>query len=109
MRAEIPNTGGKLKPEMFVNVSIKVPLGNQLSAPIDAILNTGTRQLAFVEVAEGEFEPREIKVGHAADGYYEVLSGLKEGEAIVTQANFLIDSESRLRSTGSKASNGKPL
>jgi membrane fusion protein, copper/silver efflux system len=104
VRVEIPNTQGILRPEMFVNVLIKVPLGNQLSVPTDAVFDTGTRQLVFVEVAEGEFEPREIKVGQRAETYYEVLSGLEEGESIVTQANFLMDSESRLRATGAKAS-----
>lgn len=107
MRAEIPNEKGLLKPEMFVNVSIKVPLANELSVPSDAVFDTGLRQLVFVEVADGEFEPREVKVGRMAEGRYEVLSGLKEGEKVVTQANFLMDSESRLRAVGAKASQGK--
>ena len=104
VRAEIPNRDGKLKPEMFVNLAIRVPLGDALSIPSDAVFDTGTRQLVFVEEGEGEFEPREIKRGRQADGYYQVLSGLKEGEKVVTQANFLLDSESKLRATGVKAS-----
>ncbi len=107
-RAEIPNEKGVLKPEMFVNVSIKVELGRQLSVPAEAVFDTGKRQLVFVEVAEGEFEPREVKIGRLADGHYEILSGLKEGERVVTQANFLLDSESKLRATGTKAGEGRP-
>ncbi len=104
VRAEIPNERGILKPEMFVNVTIKAPLGEALTVPSDAILDTGTRQLAFVEIGDGTFDPREVKIGHLAEGYYEVLSGIKTGEQVVTQANFLLDSESKLRATGQKAS-----
>ncbi len=104
VRAEIPNEKGLLKPEMFVNVLIRVPLGRELSVPVDAVFDTGQRQLVFVEVADGEFEPREVKVGRTAEGHTEVLSGLKDGEKVVTQANFLMDSESKLRATGAAAS-----
>jgi Cu(I)/Ag(I) efflux system membrane fusion protein len=107
VRAEIPDERGQLKPEMFANVSIKIPLGERLAVPSDAVFDTGERQLVFVEIAEGEFDPREVKVGHLADGFYEILSGLKPGEKIVTQANFLLDSESKLRATGLKASQRK--
>lgn len=108
VRAEIPNEKGLLKPEMFVNVSIKVPLGRELSVPVDAVFDTGQRQLVFVEVADGEFEPREVRVGRVAEGHYEILSGLKDGEKVVTQANFLMDSESKLRATGAAASGAGP-
>jgi Cu(I)/Ag(I) efflux system membrane fusion protein len=107
VRAEIPNQQGQLKPEMFANVSIKIPLGERLAVPSDAVFDTGERQLVFVEIAEGEFDPREVKVGRLADGFYEILSGLRPGEKIVTQANFLLDSESKLRATGLKASQGQ--
>lgn len=108
VRAEIPNEKGMLKPEMFVNVSIRVPLGSEVSVPIDAVFDTGERQLVFVEAAEGEYEPRAVKVGHRAEGQYQILSGLKEGETVVTQANFLLDSESRLRATGAAAEKKQP-
>lgn len=108
VRAEIPNEKGALKPEMFVNVSIRVPLGSEVSVPIDAVFDTGERQLVFVEAAEGEYEPREVKVGHRADGQYQLLSGLEEGETVVTQANFLLDSESKLRATGAAAEKRQP-
>ncbi len=106
VRAEIANPKGRLKPEMFVDVSIKIPLGEQLAVPSEAVFDTGERKLVFVEIAEGEFDPREVVVGPLADGYYQILSGLKAGEKIVTQANFLLDSESKLRATGLKAGAG---
>jgi Cu(I)/Ag(I) efflux system membrane fusion protein len=108
VRAEVSDPQGQLKPEMFVNASIEVPLGEKLAVPIDAVLDTGERQTVFVEVSDGEFAPREVKVGRQADAEVEILSGLKAGEKIVTQANFLLDSESKLRAAGQKASEAKP-
>ena len=61
------------------------------------MIDTGTRQLVFVQTTPGQFDPREIQMGRQADGYYEVVSGLKEGEMVSTAANFLIDSESKLK------------
>jgi Cu(I)/Ag(I) efflux system membrane fusion protein len=106
VRAEISNPKGLLKPEMFVDVSILIPLGEQLAVPSEAVFDTGERKLVFVEIADGEFDPREVAVGPLADGYYQILSGLKAGEKIVTSANFLLDSESKLRATGLKAGAG---
>ncbi len=97
VRFEIPNPRGKLKPEMYANVEIKVRLGQKLVVPEEAIIDTGLRQMAIVDKGSGYFEPREVKVGAKADHYYEVISGLKAGERIVTSANFLIDSESKLK------------
>jgi Cu(I)/Ag(I) efflux system membrane fusion protein len=73
-------------------------LGEKLTVPEDAIMDTGERQMAFLAHPEGHFEPREVKVGARSGGYYEVLSGLEEGDVVVTSANFLIDAESRLKS-----------
>jgi Cu(I)/Ag(I) efflux system membrane fusion protein len=98
VRAEVPESAGKLKPEMFVNVIIKVDLGEVLTVPEEAVLDTGTRQLVFVKHGEKHFEPRTIKVGHKSDSYYEVIEGLTQGEEVVTSGNFLIDSESKLKS-----------
>lgn len=103
VRAKIPDPQGQLKPEMFVSASIEVPLGDKLSVPNDAVLDTGSRQSVFVETAEGEFAPREVKVGRQADDEVEILSGLKAGEKVVTSANFLLDSESKLRAAASEA------
>lgn len=97
VRIEVKNKDEALKPEMFVDVAIQVDLGTKLAIPEDAVLDTGERQLSFVDKGEGRIEPREIKVGYEADGYYEVLEGLSSGEKVISSANFLIDSESRLR------------
>ena len=97
VRFEIPNPHGKLKPEMYANVEIKVQLGRKLTVPEGAIIDTGIRQLAIIDKGSGYFEPREVKVGAKVDNYYEVIRGLKAGERVVTSANFLIDSESKLK------------
>jgi Cu(I)/Ag(I) efflux system membrane fusion protein len=97
VRFEIPNSHGRLKPEMYANVEIKVNLGQKLAVPEGAIIDTGVRQLAIVDKGSGYFEPREVKVGSKVDNFYEVIKGLKAGERVVTRANFLIDSESKLK------------
>jgi len=97
VRFEIPNPQGRLKPEMYANVEIKVHLGQKLAVPEGAIIDTGLRQIAIIDKGSGYFEPREVKVGTKVDNYYEVIKGLKAGERVVTSANFLIDSESKLK------------
>ncbi len=97
VRAEVPNPDGLLKPEMYVNAKIFVSLGNKLAVSEEAVMNTGERQLVFVMTKEGEYVPRELKLGQEANGYYEVVSGVSKGERVVTSANFLIDSESKLK------------
>jgi len=97
VRFELPNPHGKLKPEMYANVEIKVHLGQKLAVPEGAIIDTGLRQVAIVDKGSGYFEPRKVKVGSKVEGYYEVIEGLKAGERVVTSANFLIDSESNLK------------
>lgn len=97
VRLSVPNPGGRLKPQMFTNVDIKVTMGKRLAVPDDAVLNTGTRQIVYVDKGEGYFEPREVKLGVLADGYREVLSGLKGGEKVARSATFLIDSEAQLK------------
>jgi Cu(I)/Ag(I) efflux system membrane fusion protein len=97
VRFEFPNPHGKLKPEMYANVEIKVHMGQRLAVPEGAIIDTGIRQMAIIDKGSGYFEPREVKVGAKVDNYYEVIKGLKAGEKVVTSANFLIDSESRLK------------
>jgi len=97
VRFELPNPHGKLKPEMYANVEIKVHLGQKLVVQEGAIIDTGLRQLAIVDKGSGYFEPREVKVGAKVDNYYEIIKGLKAGERVVTSANFLIDSESKFK------------
>lgn len=103
VRAEVQNKEGLLKPEMYVDASIFVDLGKKLAVPLEAVLDTGVRKIVFVKVSKGVYEPREIVTGYQADKYYEIISGVKEGETVVTSANFLIDSESRLKSAISGA------
>lgn len=98
VRAEIDNPGHKLKPDMYVNVRIDVDLGEKLAVSEEAVINTGKRALVVVANDKGNFFSREVKVGQKAEGFYEVLEGLKEGDIVVTSGNFLIDSESRLQS-----------
>jgi multidrug efflux pump subunit AcrA (membrane-fusion protein) len=97
VRLEFANPDGTLKPEMFAEVLLERPLGNVVAAPEAAVLSTGTRSIVFVVRGDGGFEPREVQVGTKTDGYWEIRRGLEAGEKVVTQANFLIDSESRLK------------
>lgn len=97
VRAVVTEEGGGLKPEMFVNASIVVELGEVLAVPEEAVINTGARQLVFVDQGEGLLEPRDVVLGAKAEGVYAVNSGVEEGETVVTNGNFLIDSESRLK------------
>jgi Cu(I)/Ag(I) efflux system membrane fusion protein len=97
IRAVLTDPEGVLKPEMFVNASIAVSAGDVLAVPEEAVFDTGTRQVVFVDKGQGLFEPRDVTVGVKADGYDEIRSGVAEGELVVTSGNFLIDSESRLK------------
>jgi RND family efflux transporter MFP subunit len=97
VRSEFDNADGALKPEMFGDVVIEQPVRQVVVVPDSAVLQTGTRSVVFVVKDDGTFEPREVAVGTKSDGFYEVRSGLAAGVKVATQANFLIDSESRLK------------
>src|SRR5262245_13963964 len=97
VRLEVKNEDGRLKPGMFGTAAIQVDLGEAISIADSAVLDTGTRQLVFVEKEEGRFEPREVHLGERGEGWVVVSSGLEPGETVVTSGTFLIDSESRLR------------
>ena len=99
VRIEFPNEGGELKPEMFGEVVLQGSSHEGLRIPTDAVIQSGTQSVVFVAQGEGKFQPRQIEVGAGDSQYVEVVSGLEEGEAVVTRANFLIDSESRLRAS----------
>ncbi len=96
-RIETDNPGGELRSEMYVEAVIKSDLGSMLAVPVSAVLNTGEKEIAFVLKHEGTFEPREVKTGRRNDDYAEIVSGLRAGEKVVTSANFMIDSESRMK------------
>jgi membrane fusion protein, copper/silver efflux system len=97
VRFSIPNTGGKLKPGMFTDVELKINLGSRLAVPDEAVIDTGLRQIVYVDKGDGYFEPRAVTPGLRADKLVEVLSGLKAGEKVASSANFLIDSEAKLK------------
>jgi Cu(I)/Ag(I) efflux system membrane fusion protein len=98
VRGRVAAAGATLRPLSFVDVAIRVPLGERLAVPREAVLDTGEHRIVFVVKGEGSFEPRAVELGRQAGGFYEVLSGLDAGDEVVTSANFLIDSESRFRS-----------
>ena len=97
IRFSIPNSGGKLKPGMFTDVELKINLGNRLAVPDEAVIDTGLRQIVYVDKGDGHFEPRAITSGLRAEKLVEVLAGLKAGEKVASSANFLIDSEAKLK------------
>jgi Cu(I)/Ag(I) efflux system membrane fusion protein len=96
IRMEFSNPQGKLKPGMYGDAQIKTKAGKKLAIPQEAVLDSGTRKLVFVDKGQGMYEPREVKLGNKADQFYPVLEGLTAGETVVTSATFLIDSESKL-------------
>lgn len=97
VRFSLPNPGGQLRPQMFTNVEVKINLGKKLSIPDDAVIDTGTRQIVYVDKGDGYFEPREVMLGIRSEGFREVLMGLKAGEKVASSATFLIDSEAQLK------------
>ena len=98
VRMQIANPNGLLKPAMFASAQIAAGKANKvLTVPASAVIDSGTRQMVLVRLAEGRFEPRSVTLGGRGDDYIEVRSGVAEGEQVVTSANFLIDSESNLK------------
>jgi Cu(I)/Ag(I) efflux system membrane fusion protein/cobalt-zinc-cadmium efflux system membrane fusion protein len=97
VRLVFRNPGLKLTPGMFVNVGLKVPLGRRLAIPVSGVFHTGTRNIVFIDHGSGYLAPQDVTLGPRAGDYYSVLKGLKQGDKIVTSANFLIDSESQLQ------------
>ncbi|HEV2351599.1 MAG TPA: efflux RND transporter periplasmic adaptor subunit [Terriglobia bacterium] len=96
-RLVFSNPGLALKPGMYVDVSLDLPLGRQLVIPASGVFQSGTRQIAFIDHGGGNLEPREIQLARQVGEEYVVLKGLRAGDKIITSANFLIDSESQLQ------------
>jgi RND family efflux transporter MFP subunit len=96
-RLELPNAEGVLKPGMFVDVSSELEVADGVTVPEDAVIDTGLRRVVFVEIAPQSFEPREVEIGIRGSGRVVISAGLREGELVATRANFLLDSESKLR------------
>ncbi|HTB98714.1 MAG TPA: efflux RND transporter periplasmic adaptor subunit [Terracidiphilus sp.] len=97
VRLVLGNPGLALKPGMYVNVHIAAPMGRQLMIPASGVLQSGNREIAFIDRGQGNLEPREIETGPRLDDSVVVLKGLKQGDRIVTSANFLVDSEAQLQ------------
>lgn len=96
-RIQVPNPSLRLRPGMFVQVKFAAPVGHDvLAIPRSAVLDTGMRKIVYVAKSNGEFEGRQVQLGTSANDYDPVLAGLKEGERIVSQGNFLIDSQTRI-------------
>jgi RND family efflux transporter MFP subunit len=98
VRLEFENPGLELRPEMYADVELSRDLGPRLSVPESAVIASGIRDVVFVAEGDGYFKPREVRLGLRLEGKAEVLEGLTEGETVVSSGNFLIDSESRLKS-----------
>lgn len=103
VRFELDNKDGRIRPGAFATVEIGVDLGSALAIPEASVIHAGDRSIVFV-VKGSEIAPRAVHLGPIADGYYRVLHGVEEGEAVATGAQFLIDSESRLRATSTPGS-----
>jgi Cu(I)/Ag(I) efflux system membrane fusion protein len=97
VRAEIANPELKLKPDMYVDLSVEMDMGRSLVVPVSAIMPTGERNIAFVDKGHGKLEPRFLELGGKYGDFYAVKSGLNEGERVVASANFLIDAESKIQ------------
>ncbi len=99
-RVAMHNPGMKLKPDMFVNAIIKIPLGSAIVLPVTAVMDTGKRQVAWVESSPGMFEPRDVQVGQRTDDKIQILSGINPGDNVAVSGSYLIDSESQLKGSG---------
>lgn len=100
VRLTMHNPGLALKPDMFCNVEITASSGPKLVVPTSAVLFSGPRQIVYIEKKPGVYEMRQVTLGLRGEDYVEVIKGIRKGERVVTLGNFLIDSESQLRSGG---------
>jgi len=100
VRVELSNPGLRLKPDMFVNAVIKMPLGDVLAVPVAAVLDTGKRQVVWVEKEPGMFAPRDVKTGARVGDHVQILSGLLRGDKVAATGAYLIDSEAQLKGGG---------
>lgn len=108
VRIVFPNRNLALKPGMYVNVRLAVPLGTGLVIPASGVLQSGTHQIVFVDRGNGFLEPRAVELGERAADQFIVRNGLKQGDRVVTSANFLVDSESQLQAAIGAFAPGAP-
>jgi hypothetical protein len=97
VRVELANAGGRLRPGMFATMDLDAPSVTSLVVPTDAVLDSGSEQIVFVDEGEGHFTPRHVKAGARFDDVVAIVSGLKAGERVATGAAFFLDSESQVR------------
>ncbi len=97
VRIDVSNRGGKLKPDMFVKVRINTFFTQNLAVSKNAVIRMGDKDLVYVEKEKGVYTPKVVKIGYEQEGYYEITSGLMEGEKIVSSGGFLIDSEAQIQ------------
>lgn len=108
VRIELDNPQLLLKPDMYANVAIHSDKQiDAVTIPSDAVMRTGTRNLIFIQDAPGKFEPREVELGVSSNGRIQILKGVTEGDTVVTSAQFLIDSESKIREAAARMATGK--
>jgi len=110
LRLEANNPGYALRPDMYVDVELPVGGAAGLTVPQDAVIDSGNEQRVFVESSAGVFEPRSVQIGWRAGDRVQITHGLAEGERVVVEGTFLVDSESRLRSSAPLKNNktGQP-
>jgi RND family efflux transporter MFP subunit len=97
VRIQVPNPNMRLRPGMFVDVQFAMPEGNDvLAVPRSAVVNTGRHKIVYVSTGNGNFDGKEVRLGEPVDQYYPVLAGLRAGDRVVVQGNFLIDSQTRI-------------
>ncbi len=107
VRLVIENPGHRLRPDMWAEVVIQASIGDVLSVPASAVIDTGTRYVAFVVGADSHFEPRQLRIGLKTDDWWQVEAGLRPGERVVTRALFLVDAESQLKSALTSMASGE--
>lgn len=106
-RLEFTNSNGRLKPDMFADVNIQArEKDNVIAVPAEAVVRSGLRERVFVVTGPGRFEPRDVTVGVSGNGFTEIREGISPGEEVVVSAQFLIDSESKLREAAAKMQPG---
>ena len=103
LRLAADNPGYLLRPDMFVDVAFKVSMPAALTVPVDAVLDSGLRKTVFVELSPGRYQPRQVETGRSTGDRVEIVKGLRAGERVVVSGNFLLDSESRMKSAGTAA------
>jgi Cu(I)/Ag(I) efflux system membrane fusion protein len=106
VRIDVPNPTGELRPEMFGEVVLQGKSRQGVRIPADAVIHSGTKSVVFVASGDGKFQPREVQLGDGDSEFVEVVAGLAMGDGVVTRANFLVDSESRLRASLGALSSG---